>query len=368
MAAGGPSGVQAAWDQVNALVAGFYRLLPNFVLGTLALLVFVGVAYAAASGTRRLMLRRGRENLGDVLSSFVFWGVMVFGMLVGLTVVIPSLKPSDLLSSLGLTSVAIGFAFKNVLENWLAGLLILFRQPFRRGDQIVVKGYEGTVVRIETRATLIRTYDNLLIIIPNSDVFTNATTVKTAFDKRRIEIDVVIGSSDDIEHAIAVLHDAILACPHVLPDPTPDVIPWSVEQRGLTLRLRWWIKPQRSEEVSSRGEVVEAVKEACAEAGIDLPYETSVILFHDQTEEADRDRTRQREGWPVGGRSLKERPSTPRRPALGTHADPEAVLPHRGENDAANVMRPHAAAAPLLQDAAGDAAHVPAAAPERKNV
>jgi small conductance mechanosensitive channel len=107
-------------------------------------------------------------------------------------------QAGDLIQLLGISGVAIGFAFRDILQNFLAGILILLTEPFQIDDQIVFKGFEGTVENIETRATTIRTYDGRRIVIPNSELFTNSVTVNTAFDNRRLEYDVGIGYGDDI--------------------------------------------------------------------------------------------------------------------------------------------------------------------------
>jgi uncharacterized membrane protein len=105
--------------------------------------------------------------------------------------------------------VAIGFAFRDILQNFLAGILLLLTEPFRIDDQIIVKEFEGTVEDIQTRATMIRTYDGRRIVIPNAELFTESVIVNTAFEKRRLEYDVGIGYGDDIERAKALILEAI---------------------------------------------------------------------------------------------------------------------------------------------------------------
>ncbi|MEP6889727.1 MAG: mechanosensitive ion channel domain-containing protein, partial [Nitrospirota bacterium] len=159
---------------------GAIRLLPNIVVGVVLLALFYGLGVLARTLIQKRMAGRLRENLGEVLSGLVKWALVLLGFLLAATTVLPSLNPGDLVAGLGVSSVAIGFAFKDILQNWLAGLLILLRQPFAVHDQIEVNGYEGTVERIETRATIIKTYDGQRIVIPNSHIYTNAVLVKTA--------------------------------------------------------------------------------------------------------------------------------------------------------------------------------------------
>ena len=132
-----------------------------------------------------LVRRAGRYDLAHMLSSFAFWVTLFVGFLVVITVLLPSMRPVDIFTSLGIGSVALGFAFKDILQNWIAGFFILIRRPFHRGDQIKVGDIEGTVQAVETRATLVKTYSGRLVIIPNSDIYTRSVTVNTAYEHRR---------------------------------------------------------------------------------------------------------------------------------------------------------------------------------------
>jgi small-conductance mechanosensitive channel len=212
-----------------------------------------------------------------------------------------------LLSVLGIGGVAIGFAFRDILQNFLAGLLILMRQPFEIGDQIVFGDYEGTVERIETRATIIKTYDGRKVVIPNGEIYTNSVMVNTAYDARRSQYDIGIGYGDDIREATRVMMEAMGRVEGVLPDPAPDVLTVELAGSSVNLRARWWTKPERAAVVQVGREVITAIKEHLDAAGIDMPYPTQVVLFHDQTEDTDGDRTAQREGWPAGKNPPKSR-------------------------------------------------------------
>ena len=288
-------------EQIDGWVDGFVRLLPNIAVAIVVLVLAWLLGRLVARMARRSAARRGRENLGEVGGSLLKWGIIVVGFMLAVTIVAPSIRPGDLIAGLGIGSVAIGFAFKDILQNLLAGILILLRQPFEVGDEIVSGGHEGVVERIETRATLIRTYDGRRVVVPNSDIYTDAVVVKTAFDKVRSQYDIQIGCGDDISEARRIMEEAAKGCEGVLADPAPETIPMSLDADGNTVRLRWWTKPERASVIHTHGRVVQAAYEALFEAGIDMPYPTRMVLFHDQTEEWDGDRTRQREGWPAKG-------------------------------------------------------------------
>ncbi|CUI00357.1 mechanosensitive ion channel family protein [Leisingera aquaemixtae] len=287
------------FEKIDSWVDGFFKILPNLGIALVVLAAFWLLSKLVASFVRKAGKRRGRDNLGEVGAALIKWALIIVGVMLSITIVAPSITPADLFAGLGIGSVAIGFAFKDILQNLLAGVLILLRQPFEVGDQIVSGGHEGTVERIETRATLIKTYDGRRVVIPNSDIYTDAVTVNTAFDQRRSQYDVQVGCNDSLEDAKDTMLAAVRGCEGVLEDPAPEALPWAIADSGNNIRLRWWTKPDRASVVYTFAQVIEAVKTALDEKGIDMPYPTQVVLFHDQTEETDGDRSRHREGWPA---------------------------------------------------------------------
>ncbi|MEZ5785923.1 MAG: mechanosensitive ion channel family protein [Xanthobacteraceae bacterium] len=289
---------EPALQKIEKWIEGFFFLLPNIAVAIAVLVLIYLLGVAARWGVVTWGRHRGRTNLGEVLGGFVKWAVVGLGLLIAMTIVFPSVRPVDLLAGLGVGSVAIGFAFKDILQNWLAGLLLLIRQPFQVGDQVVIMGFEGTVERIERRSTDLMTYDGRRVLIPNSEVYSSAVVINTAFAKRRSEYDLGIGYGDDIRHACAVVLDAITGIDGIARDPAPAVLPWSIDPSQVTLKVWWWTGSAQIEVLETRARVIAAIKNALDAAGIDMPFETVVQLWHDQTEETDGVRGRQREGWP----------------------------------------------------------------------
>jgi len=296
------SSISAAWNKIQGLGNGLIFMLPNIVLALLVFLLFFFAARWLKWLVKRLTRRRQQaRNLGMVLGRLAQGSVILIGLFVALSIVIPTFRAGDLVQLLGISGVAIGFAFRDILQNFLAGILILLTEPFRIDDQIVFKDFEGTVENIQTRATTIRTYDGRRIVIPNSELFTNSVTVNTAYDLRRLEYDVGIGYGDDIEQAKQLMLQALHSVDGVLPDPAPDVLVTELAESTVNIRARWWIKPpRRADSLDARDRVLTAIKNTLTANGIDLPFPTQQILFHDQTEETDGDRSHQREGWPAG--------------------------------------------------------------------
>ncbi|HAZ47170.1 MAG TPA: mechanosensitive ion channel protein MscS [Cyanobacteria bacterium UBA11371] len=294
--------ISAVWDKIQSMINDFIVLLPNMVLALIVFAIFFFVGREIKRVVRRVTRNhRQARNLGLVLGRLAQGITVLVGLFVALSIVIPTFRAGDLVQLLGISGVAIGFAFRDILQNFLAGILILLTEPFRINDQIVFKNFEGTVENIETRATTIKTYDGRRIVIPNAELFTNSVTVNTAFDKRRLEYDVGIGYGDDIDRAKQLMLEAMHSVEQVLKDPAPDVLVMDLAESTVNIRARWWVNPPRwADALDSRDKVLSAIKKKLMANGIDLPFPTQQILFHDQTEETDGDRSLQREGWPAG--------------------------------------------------------------------
>jgi len=173
-----PIDFSAAWKSGRKIIDSTVALLPNIILAVVVFLVFLIVASVVRSTVRRVLQRRQRrQNLALLLGHLAYLTVTVFGFLVAFSVVAPSFHASDLIKVLGIGSVAIGFAFQNILQNFLAGILLLLQEPFALGDWISITGLEGKVEDIQTRATIIATADGHRIVIPNAVLFTNPVIV-----------------------------------------------------------------------------------------------------------------------------------------------------------------------------------------------
>ena len=301
-----PAGLITA--KLHVALNGFFLQLPNIVGGIVLIVIAWFAAKLVAKAIRRAFHHQHRVDLGEVLASIAFAVVVAAAVMIAAVIVFPSVQPSTIISSLGIGSVAIGFAFKDILQNLLAGILLLINRPFRRGDQIAVKDYEGTVEHIQSRATLIKTYDGRRVIIPNSDIYTSPVTVNTAFPTRRSQADIGVGFGDDLDRACRVFAAAIAQVEGVEADPAAEVLPWEIAESAITIRARWWTNSKRTDVVHIAARVLRKIAETAKAEGIDLPYPTRTLLFHDQTDEADGDRIRQREGWPAG-----DSPPAPRR-------------------------------------------------------
>jgi len=238
--------LKPALTRIHALTRDLLTQLPNIVLGIVVFFLFYWLG-KFVRGTMRNFAQNQKKHLslGLVLGRLAQGGIVFVGLLIALVIAIPSFQPAQLIQILGISGVAIGFAFKDILQNFLAGILLLLTEPFRLGDQIKVGAFEGTVEDIQTRATFIKTYDGRRVVIPNGELFNQSVTVNTAYDHRRLESDFGIGFGDSVEDARAIILQVLREDEVVLSDPAPDVLLLELGASSVNLRARWWIAPPR---------------------------------------------------------------------------------------------------------------------------
>lgn len=254
----------------------FIAALPRIIAALVIILASLFVARLVRWAVRRAVHRRGtrgaHRNLQIAVGRLAYTAAVTLCALLAATVAFPSFTIGSLIQLLGVSGIVVGFAFKDIFQNFLAGILLLVTNPFAIGDQIIVDSFEGTVEEIETRATLIRTYDQRLIVVPNADLFTKSVTVNTAFPTRRVRYDLAISSSADLGAARRLASDILTKgdIEGVEHDPVAAAIVIGMNAQSVTLRLLWWSNSQHGEYLLVQDRVLIAVREAFAKNGIAL--------------------------------------------------------------------------------------------------
>lgn len=274
---------QAIAGTANEILVGFVERIPYFVAAIIVMLIFWLLSKVFKKVVRKLLGSRSRhQNLVKVFQRVGGTLIFFIGFMIAMVVAIPGFTPAKLIGALGIGSVAIGFAFKDIFQNLLSGILLLLSEPFRIGDQIVSGAYEGTVEDIKIRATTIRTYDGRKVVIPNSDLYTSVVTVNTAYKQRRLQLEVGIGYADDIEEAKTEIMQALNRVDSVSKNASPTIIAVSLNDSTVDLVVRWFIDDgTQANKVSSIDHVLIEVKKALDKAGIDMPFPVRTIDLSD---------------------------------------------------------------------------------------
>ena len=200
------------------------------------------------------------------VSGVVYGCVWVVGSIVALGVL--GLDFTTLLGTLGLTSVVIGFSLRDILSNFFSGIILLASRPFRIGDQIVIKEFEGTVSQIELRATTLVTYDGRVVYIPNQEVFSAVITNNTVSGKRRTSVMIGITYDTDINTVKKIMNDTVLNVAGVEPEPKPITLVRELGTSTVNIEVRFWVNSQRLPFIEMTSEAAQAIKESLQQAEI----------------------------------------------------------------------------------------------------
>ena len=175
-------------------------------------------------------------------------------------------------------TLAIGFAMQDVIANFVAGVFIYTDRPFRIGDWIEWDGNSGVVEDISLRVTRVRTFDNELLTVPNSQLTDGVIKNPVAKEQLRLKFLFGIGYDDDIDRATEIIIEEAEKHEEILDDPAPSVRLTELGDSSVGLQSRIWIdNPSRADFVKTRGEYVTAVKKRFDEEGIDIPYPNRTI-------------------------------------------------------------------------------------------
>ncbi|MDJ0735678.1 MAG: mechanosensitive ion channel family protein [Nostocaceae cyanobacterium] len=275
-------------SSLKDIVSSSIKVLPGLFI---ALILIILTRYIArfleklASQVGKRTLRS--QSLRLLLSKSAYVSAWAVGIIIACVIAFPGLRLGDIIATLGLGSVAVGFAFQDIFKNFLAGILLLLQEPFRINDQVIIGDYEGTVERIDIRTTKIRTYKGERVIIPNSTVFTSAVQVRTAFDARRTDLGVGVDYNTPLPKAKQILQQLISEVNGVLQQPAPEIDLLGFGDSSIDFVVRYWTLPQQKDVRRIQTQAIVAIKKAFDEADINIPYPIRTLYFYDQQQYQD---------------------------------------------------------------------------------
>jgi small conductance mechanosensitive channel len=259
---------------LQRLLSEAYGLIAALPLLALALLaVWVCWMLGGWLSRRSLLDRVAQRNpfMRDLTRTTVRWGVTLLGVLVALEIMNATALVGALLGTAGVLGVALGFAFKDTLENYLAGILMSLRQPFSPRDHVVIDGNEGVVVSMTSRATILMTLDGNHLRLPNALVFRSVTLNYTRNPSRRFEFEVGIGVGEDLVAAQHIGTEQLSRLAGVAQTPPPRAYIAALGDSNVQVRFLGWVDQRSHDFLMVRSEAIRTVKLALEAAGMDMP-------------------------------------------------------------------------------------------------
>lgn len=225
--------------------------------------LYAGVAHAQARQGSDL---RGARAFGRIVRVVVVVAAVIYALAqLGVRI-------GPLLAAAGVGGVALAFAVRSIFENFLAGVLILLRRPFRTGHEIVSEDHEGTVEDINLRAVVLRTYDGQRVFIPNGQILNAPLVNRTAYPTRRSELVVGVAYDTALDEAAAVIRRALAGADGVVSDPPPQALCSEFGESAVELCVRFWHGATIEQTWRARHAAVIAVKGALDDAGVAIPF------------------------------------------------------------------------------------------------
>ncbi|MBN1428707.1 MAG: mechanosensitive ion channel family protein [Anaerolineae bacterium] len=260
-------------DVINQIIAYTPRLVAGLLVGAIMLICVRLINRWAQQIALRTEGPPEVEQL--IVNSIYFLGITV-GLIITLSVL--GINVMGLIAGLGLSGLVIGFALKDIIENLLAGVLILIQRPFALGEVIEIDDITGTVTHIQIRSTTLRTADNIEVVIPNSTVYTAIIKNYSAYAVRRRQISLGFGYDENLDEAIRILIDRLQKIDGVVDMPAPSITLNDFGDNAVAGMLYYYIDTRRFDYIGTHTAVVQALQEVVKEHEIDLPYPTKIVI------------------------------------------------------------------------------------------
>lgn len=270
-------------NEVNVFWKEFIHILPKAIISFLILILFIFFSGKVSNLVKnRLIFRTKDPLLSGFISKIAKWIVSIIGFVVCMEILGFATLAGGIVTGAGLSAVILGFAFKNIGENFLSGLLLAFNRPFNTGDLIQVEGYTGKITSMDFRTTNIETFDGQNVFIPNSIIINNPLVNYTYESKRRIDFTIQVDYTNDLDKAKKIILNSIKKVKDVLDEPKPLVI---VDELTTSMSIKsfFWIDTKISEsslpEIKSN--VIELSRRELNDEGIFITDVTQIKIMND---------------------------------------------------------------------------------------
>lgn len=248
-----------ALERIQSWLDNLITVLPNFIMAMIVSAFFYYSARIIAHFLRKRLTTQNREDFGNVISNLIKRIIISCGVFIAMILAMPDLKPSDLVNWLILGSLVIGIIYREVLQNYLCGILILLRQPFKAGDSIQVGDIEGKVEKIAVDITMLKTDDALKVIIPNSLIYSKSILVNTHTVQRN-QHDIKIDRKQDIATIQKLIKKAIRNIDGVEHEPGVKTLVQDLTANKVIIRISWWTDNSKTDALQVKSDVIESLK------------------------------------------------------------------------------------------------------------
>lgn len=275
-----------ALDRFRDRVDQFFAALPLLLIAIAAFVVVVFFGFTIAKWKRPWDRLAPNAFVADIYRQLIRIAFFVFGVVVALDILNATALLSTILGAAGIIGLAIGFAVRDTVENFIASVMLSFRQPFRPNDTVEINGDQGKVIRLTSRATILLSFDGNHIRIPNATVFKSRIINFSQNAERRFMFNILIGRGSDLQQTRQLMEDTVQALPFVIDTPAAAVWIDTLEAAGTVIVVTGWINQNETSISLAKGEAIRQVKLALQTADVTIVDSSQVIVL-DRTNKSD---------------------------------------------------------------------------------
>ena len=261
---------------LDQFIALFIAATPKLLS---ALVIFVLSLYFARliSNVLKRVLQRRRAPAGVVqlLGQLTLWSIIVAGVITALQ---QFFQVTAFLAGLGILGFTIGFAMQDIMKNFASGVILLLQQPFHVGETIGVKGFDGTVLAIDLRATEMRAADGRVVILPNAEVLANPIVNYSRANQRRVDFGLNLSLTCEPGIVRKIILEAIEAVEGYVSEPAPVIVFNSITDSALELNVSFWVDVTKNDPVHAKDTALLQVKSVFSDQGIEIPHPVQAVL------------------------------------------------------------------------------------------
>ncbi|MCJ7435073.1 MAG: mechanosensitive ion channel [Anaerolineales bacterium] len=265
-------------EYITQMIDQIITSIPNILTALLILVASLYLAGLLGKLIRRALERRDiSPGITNLLSQTLRWTIITFGMIAALQ---RFFNVTAFLAGLGILGFTVGFALQDIMQNFVAGIILLVQQPFKVGDAINVADYGGTVLVIDLRTTDIKTFDGRIIILPNADILSSAIENYTRANRRRVELPVGVAYDSDPETVRGLVLEAIQSIAGFVNEPAPMATFHTFGGSSIDLTAYFWIDTKLTNLFAAKDAALTKIKDAFEKAGVEIPYPIQTVLMH----------------------------------------------------------------------------------------
>jgi small conductance mechanosensitive channel len=277
--------LDAMIDNANDALIRLFERVPQLILAVLVLLFANWISRFIGNRLHLIRIRSQNPYMSSLVRMIIRTAIMLIGVLIALDLIGLTSVVGAVLGSAGVVGLVLGFAFREIAENYIAGILLSVRRPFEPGDHVVIENREGKVISVNSRATVLMTMDGNHLQLPNSLVFKSIVLNYSKNPKRRFDFSMLIDGSQSIRESQTLAMAAIAQIEGVLDDPAPSWIVVEFGAAGIQLRFFGWVDQLETDLGKVRSEAIRRVKAAFADNGIEAPRTLYHIVTSQQRDE-----------------------------------------------------------------------------------